>query len=629
MDDKNRKIAEEVLNAVGGSENIVSVTHCMTRLRFVLKDQSIPNKKKIESIKGVMGTNIAGGQYQVIVGNSVGNVYRELVEISGVIDTTADFKAAQVKEKVNPVVAALDFIAGCMTPLFTAIIAGGLIKVLLVIFGPTLLGVLSSESDTYILMNALGDAPFYFLPVLVAFTASKKLNCNSFLAVMVSSILIYPDVITLLGSEQATHLFGAIPVVHGSYASSIIPAMLSTILLKYVEILVDKIVPDWSKNFLKPLLIVLITAPITLCVLAPLGLMVGNGLQFVINGIYGFAPWLAMLLFSAFMPFIVMTGMHWAFVPACLLGLANPGYDLLLLPAMLASNMAQAGATFGVAAKTKDKELREMAIPAAISALLAGVTEPAMYGITLRLKKPMIAACIASGIGGLITGIVSLKAYAFATPCLTAIVQFIAPDGGNNIICAVIVFVVSLVLSFVLSFIMTKNDESQEDENVSEESFSESENKTSSDTTETAAKTIITSPVKGDIIPLTEVKDPTFAEGILGEGFAVIPTEGKVYAPFTGSCENIFDTLHALGLVSDNGVELLIHVGLETVNLNGAPFTAHVKNGQHFKKGDLLLEFDMDAIKKAGCEIQTPVIVTNADEYEHLSVEHDRIVIGG
>ena len=246
MDDKNRKIAEEVLNAVGGSENIVSVTHCMTRLRFVLKDQSIPNKKKIESIKGVMGTNIAGGQYQVIVGNSVGNVYRELVEISGVIDTTADFKAAQVKEKVNPVVAALDFIAGCMTPLFTAIIAGGLIKVLLVIFGPTLLGVLSSESDTYILMNALGDAPFYFLPVLVAFTASKKLNCNSFLAVMVSSILIYPDVITLLGSEQATHLFGAIPVVHGSYASSIIPAMLSTILLKYVEILVDKIVPDWS-----------------------------------------------------------------------------------------------------------------------------------------------------------------------------------------------------------------------------------------------------------------------------------------------------------------------------------------------------------------------------------------------
>ena len=442
MADKNKIIAEEVLAAVGGTANIVSVTHCMTRLRFVLKDQSVPDQKKLESIKGVMGTNIAGGQYQVIIGNSVGNVYKELVAMSGISDTTADYKVEQEKQKVNPIVAALDFIAGCMTPLFTAIIAGGLIKVLLVIFGPTLLGVLFSESDTYILMNALGDAPFYFLPVLVAFTASKKLNCNSFLAVMVSSVLIYPDVITLLGSDQATHLFGIIPVVHGSYSSSIVPAMLATILLKYVEIIVDKIVPDWSKNFLKPLLIVIITAPITLCLLAPLGLMVGNGLQFVIDAIYNFAPWLAMMLFSAAMPFIVMTGMHWAFVPACLLGLANPGYDLLLLPAMLTSNIAQAGATFGVAAKTKDKELREMAIPAGISALLAGVTEPAMYGITLRLRKPMIAACIASGIGGLIMGITSLKAYAFATPCLTAIVQFISPDSGKNMICAVVVLIV-------------------------------------------------------------------------------------------------------------------------------------------------------------------------------------------
>lgn len=629
MADKNKIIAEEVLAAVGGTANIVSVTHCMTRLRFVLKDQSVPDQKKLESIKGVMGTNIAGGQYQVIIGNSVGNVYKELVAMSGISDTTADYKVEQEKQKVNPIVAALDFIAGCMTPLFTAIIAGGLIKVLLVIFGPTLLGVLSSESDTYILMNALGDAPFYFLPVLVAFTASKKLNCNSFLAVMVSSVLIYPDVITLFGSDQATHLFGIIPVVHGSYSSSIVPAMLATLLLKYVEIIVDKIVPDWSKNFLKPLLIVIITAPITLCLLAPLGLMVGNGLQFVIDAIYNFAPWLAMMLFSAAMPFIVMTGMHWAFIPACLLGLANQGYDLLLIPAMFTSNIAQAGATFGVAAKTKDKELREMAIPAGISALLAGVTEPAMYGITLRLRKPMIAACIASGIGGLIIGITSLKGYAFATPCLTAIVQFISPDSGKNMICAVVVLIVSLVLPFVLSFIMTKNDNVQLETvkaEASREKVQESEKVAEQGA---GMPTEITAPIKGEVIPLTEVKDPTFATGILGEGFAVVPAEGKVYAPFDGTCDSIFDTLHAMALISDNGVELLIHVGLETVSLKGVPFTVHVENGQHFKKGDLLLEFDIEAILKAGCEIQTPVIVANADKYEHLTVEKDRIVIGG
>lgn len=629
MADKNRQIAEEVLAAVGGAANITSVTHCMTRLRFVLKDQSIPDKKKLDSIKGVMGTNIAGGQYQVIIGNSVGNVYKELVSIgdlSNVAVVNSDMDMA--KEKVNPVVAALDFIAGCMTPLFTAIIAGGLIKVLLVIFGPTLLGVLSTKSDTYILMNALGDAPFYFLPILVAFTASKKLNCNSYLAVMVSSILIYPDVITLLGGDKATHLFGVIPVVHGSYSSSIIPAMLSTILLMYVERLVDRITPEWSKNFLKPLLIVVITAPITLCVLAPLGLLVGNGLQFVINGIYSFAPWLAMMIFAALMPFIVMTGMHWAFVPACLMALANPGYDLLLTPAMLASNIAQAGATFGVAVKTKDKNLKEMAIPAGISALLAGVTEPAMYGITLKLKKPMIAACIASGVSGLLIGIVSLKAYAFATPCLTSIVQFVSPDGGSNIICAVIVLVVSFVLSFVLSVILTKNE--TDSSNEAENDEAEKAIPVSAASSENFAKEMqISAPIKGEVIALSEVKDPTFAAGILGEGLAVIPEEGKVYAPFDGVCENIFDTLHAMGLKSDQGVELLIHVGLETVTLNGQPFTAHIKDGQRFKKGDLLLEFDIEAIKAAGCEIQTPVIVTNADEFESVTTKNNTIVIGG
>lgn len=575
MADRNREIAEAVVAAVGGAANITSVTHCMTRLRFVLKDQSIPKKQEVEKINGVMGTNIAGGQYQVIIGNSVGNVYKEVVAVTGVSDSSGA-EAPQEKKKVNPITAALDFVAGCMTPLFTAIIAGGLIKVLLVIFGPTLLGVMSDTSDTYILMNALGDAPFYFLPVMVAFTASKKLNCNSFLSVMVASVLIYPDVITLLGGETATYLFGVIPVMHGSYSSSIIPAMLSTLLLKYVEQLIDRITPDWSKNFLKPLLIVIITAPITLCLLAPLGL-------------------------------------------------ADPGFDLLLLPAMLCSNTAQAGATFGAAFKTKDKEMRQMAIPAGISALLAGVTEPAMYGITLKLRKPMIAACIASGVSGLICGIVQLKAYAFATPCLTALVQFISPEGGNNLVYAIIIFAVSLVLSFILSFILTKDE--KQSESVTEEAGSVNELPDNGNTP--AGKIEIKSPVKGQIIPLAEVKDNTFASGILGEGYAVIPSEGKVYAPFDGVCENLFDTLHALGLTSDQGVEMLIHVGLETVTLNGAPFTAHIKSGERFKKGDLLLEFNIEEIQKAGCEIQTPVLITNAEELGGVTVEEDKLIIGG
>ena len=594
MVEKNRQIAEAVVKAVGGTANITSVTYCMTRLRFVLKDKSIPNKKEVEKIPGVMGVNIAGGQYQVIIGNSVGNVYKEVVAATGISDTAVGGDAAEHIEKVNPIVAALDFIAGCMTPLFTAIIAGGLVKVLLVIFGPTLLNVMQTTSDTYILMNALGDAPFYFLPVLVAFTASRKLNCNSYLSVMIASVLIYPDVITLLAGDSATHLFGVIPVVHGSYSSSIIPAMLSTLLLKYVEKLVDRITPEWSKSFLKPLLIVIIVTPIILCAIAPLGLIIGNGLQSVINGIYGFAPWLAMMLFAGFMPFIVMTGMHWAFVPA--------------------------GATFGAAFKTKDKEMKKMAFPAAISALLAGVTEPAMYGVTLKLKKPMVAACISGGIGGLIVGILQVKSYAFVTPSMTSLVQFISPDGGKNFLYAVIIFAVTLVLSFVLSFILTKGE-------AEEEAVEEAELQKSAAVL--TGKVEIEAPVKGKVIPLTEVKDNTFATGILGEGFAIVPSEGKVYAPFDGVCENLFDTLHAIGITSDNGIEMLIHVGLETVALKGEPFKAHTGNGEHFKKGALLLEFDIDAIQKAGCEIQTPVIITNAEELGGVTVENERLVIGG
>lgn len=398
----------------------------------------------------------------------------------------------------------------------------------------------------------------------------------------------------MLAGDSATYLFGVIPVVHGSYSSSIIPAMLSTLLLKYVEKLVDRITPEWSKSFLKPLLIVMIVTivtPITLCAIAPLGLIIGNGLQSVINGIYGFAPWLAMMLFAGFMPFIVMTGMHGAFVPASMLGISGVGYDLMLLPAMLCSNTAQAGATFGAAFKTKDKEMKKMAFPAAVSALLAGVTEPAMYGVTLKLKKPMVAACISGGIGGLIVGILQVKSYAFVTPSMTSLVQFISPDGGKNFLYAVIIFAVTLVLSFVLSFILTKGEAEEE---AAEE---------------------------------TELQKS--AAVLTGKVEIEAPVKGKVYAPFDGVCENLFDTLHAIGITSDNGIEMLIHVGLETVALKGEPFKAHTGNGEHFKKGALLLEFDIDAIQKAGCEIQTPVIITNAEELGGVTVENERLVIGG
>lgn len=625
-DNKNRQIAQEVLQAVGGSKNISSVTHCMTRLRFILKDQTIPDDKVVKSIKGVVGVNISNGQYQVIIGNSVGSVYKELVDLGGVSETASTSKDEPAAKK-NYVAIALDFISACMTPLFPALIAGGLLKVILVVLSPTVLGLMETTSDTYIIINALGDSPFYFLPIVVAYAAARKLGCNSGLAVMVASMLIYPDLITLLGGDAATRLFGVIPVAHGSYSASIIPAMLSTVLLAQVERFIDRITPDWAKNFFKPFLIVAITAPITLCLFAPIGLFLGNGLNTIVSVVYNVAPWLAITLVSAAMPFIVMTGMHWALLPATLNSLASLGYDVLLIPTMLASNTAQAGATFGVAFKTKDKDLRSMAIPAGISALLAGVTEPAMYGVTLPLKQPMIAACIASGIGGLIAGLTALKGYVFATPCLTAIVQFISPDGGMNFVFAIVVFVASFISSLVLSWFLYKDKETSEDA-ASDDHPETTAQATSSTVAAQQEQTIIVpAPIKGEIIPLSEVKDEAFAAGMMGEGYGIIPAEGKVYAPCDGTCEAVFPTLHALGLTLSNGVELLIHVGLDTVTLEGKPFQAHIASGQTFKKGDLLLEFDIEAIKNAGLEIQTPVLVSNADAFKSVNIEDGQMIV--
>lgn len=440
------KIAQDLIENLGRKENISLVTCTETCLNFVLKDMSLPNLERLQNIETIEEIKISRGKCQIVI-KDANQIHQAMSDLDSLKESP---------EKTNPVSVVLDFISACMVPLFPAIIAGGLLKVVLVVFGPTLLNVMSTTSDTYIVMKALADAPFYFLPIMLAYTASKKLECNSFLSVMIASMLIYPDLINLLGQDTPTYLFGVIPVIHGNYSSSIFPAMLSTLLLKYVENAVDRITPDLAKNFLKPLMIVIIVAPITLCALAPLGLIIGEGLQYVLNGLYNFAPWLAYALLSAFMPFIVMTGMHWALFPAALMAMTSPGYDVLLLPTMLVSNIAQAGAVFGYAFKTKNKEEKSLAIPAGISALLAGVTEPAIYGITLPKKKPMVAACVTSGIVGLFAGIVGLKGYAFAIPCLTSIAQFIGPD-PKNFMYACIVSLASFVISFALSFVLSKD----------------------------------------------------------------------------------------------------------------------------------------------------------------------------
>ncbi|MGX7047430.1 beta-glucoside-specific PTS transporter subunit IIABC [Pseudolactococcus piscium] len=599
------KIASKILAGVGTQDNVGSLTHCMTRLRFVLKDDSKADDDLIADLEGVVAVKRQGGQYQVIIGNEVAKVYDEINKVGAFSDAgNSNVK----KEKQNIFSTIIEFIAGCMSPLFPALIGSGLVKVVLLILGPSIFKLITDTSDTYIILNALSDATFYFLPILVAATAAQRLKTNMYMAMTIAAFLVYPGLITLLGGDKATHLFNVFPVVHASYASSLLPAMLSTLLLKHVDISVDKVTPEWAKNFFKPLATLFITGLLALVILAPAGAILGDWLMVAVDTLHTYVPWLTIPLLAAFMPFIVMTGMHWAFLPTTIMALSNPniGFDMLLLPAMFASNIAQAGAVFGVALKSKSTEVRGMAIPAGISALLAGVTEPALYGVSLKNKKVLYAQMLAGGAAGLIAGIFSLKSFAMATPSLLSILQFIAPKDGNNFIIACIVFVVSFVGSLVGAYFLIKPNTvaaSTSDHDVISE-----------------AELTVRNPIEGNVIALSDVEDATFASGVLGKGYAVEPSEGVVKAPFSGTVELMMNSYHAVGLKSDSGIELLIHVGIDTVELAGKYFTPKVKQGDQIKLGDTLLTFDIKAIKAAGYPIVTPIIVTNTDDFSEVKI---------
>ncbi|NYC53044.1 glucose-specific phosphotransferase system IIA component [Clostridium beijerinckii] len=388
--------------------------------------------------------------------------------------------------------------------------------------------------------------------------------------------------------------------------------------MKYIEEIVDKITPAVTKNFLKPMLILLIAMPIAIIVIGPLGFLVGKGLSTVMYTIQDKANWIALPLMAAFMPLIVMTGMHWAFVPMALTALANPGYETLLLVAMLPSNLAQGASALAVSLKSKNKDLKQVASASSISALLAGVTEPAMYGVTIKYKKPLIASMIASGIAGLYAGIVALKVYVFATPALISIVQFIDPNGSSNFINALITAAIAIVGSFALTWIIGFDDPANEE---SEESLIENKmevKEAALDKAETKSEAIILTPIEGKSVSLSQVNDITFSEEIMGKGAAIIPSKGIAVSPVNGVISALFETKHAIGITAEDGTEILIHIGLDTVKLGGKHFTAHVKSGDKVKIGDLLVEFDIEAIKREGYEVITPVLVTNSSDYKDV-----------
>lgn len=612
--------AASLLKEIGGEKNIVSVTHCQTRMRFVLKNESAVKDDAVKAIAGVIGVARKGGQYQVIIGTEVADCYGEFVKL-GNFDSGQGTEEKKEK-RITPasvVNGIIDAIAGSLAPILPAIIGCGMVRLAVTILN---LFQVSPELPTYQILVAIGDAAYYFLPILLAASAAKKFACSQTLAMTFAAILLHPNLTAMFAEGGVTFL--TLPVGAATYSSSVIPALLMTWLLSKAEPVLDKYMKGWVKTIFKPALLLLVGAPICLIVVAPIGSFLGDGLALILTTLQAKIGWLLIGLVSAFMPLIVMSGMHYALVPNCITTLGTYGFETILGPTMLASNFSQASASAAVALKSRNKELKAVAFTSAVSAFVAGITEPALYGVTMRLKKPLIASMIGSGAAGLFAGIVGLQNYGMVAPAMISVIQFVSTDVKRNLLYALITILISVTVTFILTLALGWEDPVDEADQMETEDAGVED----SGTDHADMGLVITSPLVGNVVPMDQVNDETFASGMLGAGVAIMPSVGKLFAPFSGTVNSIFDTKHAFGLISDSGIELLIHVGLETVTLKGRGFSPAVTPGQKVKRGELLMEFDLDMLKREGFDPITPVIVANSGGFKSVIPLHENDEVG-
>lgn len=592
-------LAKEIIEKVGGASNVSAVAHCMTRLRFNLKDDSKVNLETVKAIDGVVGAVNKGGQFQVIIGTHVSKVFDAIQAVGNFDQSSSD----EPEEKKSVASQILDAIAGTFSPIIPAIAGSGMIKALLAVL--TTFNWLSTDSQTYYILNFVSDATFYFLPFLLAFSASKKFKCSPYVAAALAGILLHPNLGALAELGNPVQYFG-LPVTLATYSSSVIPIILIVWVQSYVEKYAKKYSPNSVEIFLAPMITMLVMSILALVVLGPIGAIAGDYLAQGFTFLDEKASWLVPTIIGALCPLLVMTGMHYSLVPICLAQLATLGYDSFLSPGMMVSNIAQGVAAAVVAFKAKDQNMKSIAASSAITGVM-GITEPALYGVNLPLKTPLYSAMIGGGCAGLYAGITGIRAFASSSPGLAALPVFIGGEGMSNFINAIISVAIAIVVTAVAALVLVKIEVPESKENEIKEA--------KKDNIQLNKKVIIQSPMTGTVLPLSQVSDEAFASEAMGKGIAIIPEEGKVFSPVDGTIAMVFGTKHAIGLVSESGVEVLIHVGIDTVKLNGQHFNAYVESGQVVKKGDLLLEFDMDAIKEAGFSLETPVIITNTQQY--------------
>ena len=613
-----KSLAEEIIRLVGGEDNIASLVHCATRLRFNLKDESKADTAKLKATKGVMGAVSNGGQYQVIIGSDVGSVFKEIM---GMTKLDSGNQGGEEKDDRKVVAKVIDTISGIFTPILPAITAAGMMKAVLALL--VAFNLVSKEAQSYQVINFMADAAFFFLPILLASSAAKKFKCNQYMAMMIGGMLLHPTFISMVSAAkeagEGISVFG-LPIGLASYSSSVIPIILAIWFMSYVEPIADKISPKAIKFFSKPLITALVVGIATLVVIGPIGYVISDKVGLGIKTLESYAGWLVPTLLGALNPLLITTGMHYGLVSIGINNRMTMGYDTVIYPGMLASNVAQGGAALAVAVKSKNSEVKQLASSAGITAV-CGITEPALYGVNLRFRTPLYASMIGGAIGGFFLGLMRVANYSGGSPGLLTLPSYIGGDTMSNFVYACIGAAISVVAAFIAAFILYKDPV---DETVKEEKKEEVRKAPVKE-----GMVTIAAPLTGEAVALSEVNDLTFAEEIMGPGMAIIPTEGKVVSPVNGTVAMIFETKHAIALVDENGTELLIHVGLDTVKLGGKYFTAHVKAGDKVTVGSPLVDFDLEGIKGEGYDIVTPVIVTNSAEYSSVLPITDRAVKRG
>lgn len=615
-------LAKEILNYVGGKDNVNSLTHCITRLRFKLKDASIAQDEALKNLEGVVTVMKSAGQYQVVIGNQVQDVYEQLVPLLHAEQP----QTVQGAEKEKLLDRFVDIISGIFQPILGIMAACGMIKGLNMLF--MTLGLYAETSGGYMIINAIGDALFTFLPLFLGYTSARKFGLKPMVGLVIGGIMCYPGIQssalsgslkplytmfegTMFASPVYIDFFG-IPVISMDYTSTVIPVIFIVYFASKCEKLFSKFVPDLVKFFFVPMLTLLVALPVGFLLIGPVATFGSKIIAETIISIRNVSPMLAGGLVGLTWQILVIFGLHWGFIPVYINNIVTNGYDNVMMP-FFACTFATSAVILVIMLKTRDRKMKELCLPNFISGIF-GVTEPGIYGILLPLKKPFIISCIAGGIGGAFYGFCNFRKFSMGGMGIFEFPAMMEPDGSwGNLLVAVSGVLLTMIVAVILMLLFYREKEAgQSDKTILD---TKEDEESVEDTPALLEDIVICSPLKGDVLELAQVEDAAFSAGILGKGCAIIPAEGEVYAPVDGILTTLFPTKHALGITSVDGVEVLIHIGLNTVQLNGEGFTAHVQQGARVSRGQHLLSFDLADLKDKGYCLQTPVIITNTNNY--------------